>query len=268
MPPASTISEALDTLPSSSPFPHPPSKSRPVLLVTTKKKFPSSTSAETHRPIGLTWVPSHPQHLLSRDATWQKRNSKVKETILIAGRDPGVKQSVKFKCRLPLPFLEQNGPHDEDMIDDDDDNALNIGNEEEEEGNEGLGFTASDLEMDESADMTMDLLENPPSSPSPPPLPKKQNTTTSPAAKRRRISKHDDEEMEEGYESLPKDFLELLKTEVPGGRADVSPGEFARVWKMSGRSMGNELVLAQNEYFHKPKILKSQKKGKGKGRIA
>ncbi|RVD87124.1 uncharacterized protein DFL_005367 [Arthrobotrys flagrans] len=251
MPTATTISEALDTLPSSTTFP--PSSPRPtrrILLTSARKKFQSSTPAETHRPAGLNWVPSHPQHLLSQDA-W---------------RNKGVKQSLKFKCRLPLPFLEQNGPHDEDIIDD---TLLKEGNNEaeREEETEGLGLTASDLEMDletEGADMTIDLLENedPPSSPSPPPNPP---STSSPAAKRRRISK-DDSNTQEIYDSLPKDFLELLKTKVPGGKNNVSPGDFARVWKMSGRSMGNELVLAQNEYFDKPKVKEVRRKGRKGGR--
>lgn len=177
-----------------------------------------------------------------------------------------VLEALKFKCRLPLPFLEQNGPHDEDIIDD---TLLKEGNNEaeREEETEGLGLTASDLEMDletEGADMTIDLLENedPPSSPSPPPNPP---STSSPAAKRRRISK-DDSNTQEIYDSLPKDFLELLKTKVPGGKNNVSPGDFARVWKMSGRSMGNELVLAQNEYFDKPKVKEVRRKGRKGGR--
>ncbi|EGX48612.1 hypothetical protein AOL_s00080g241 [Orbilia oligospora ATCC 24927] len=273
MPSATTISEALDTLPSSATFP-PSSHHKPTrrLLLTTKKpKFDSSTSAETHRPETLKWVPSHPQHLLSHDA-WRKGilNSRVKETILIAGRDAGVKQSLKFKCRLPLPFLEQNGPHDEDIID----NTLSEeGNDEEglsgEEATQGLGLTASDLEADvemEGAGMTIDLLENDDPSPSSPPSPLFDSTSTaSPAAKRRRISR-DDTKTQENYDSLPKDFLELLKSEVPGGRANVSPGEFARVWKMSGRRMGNELVLAQNEYFDKARVKEARKEGKRGGK--
>ncbi|KAF3231233.1 hypothetical protein TWF191_006724 [Orbilia oligospora] len=274
MPSAKTISEALDTLPSSATFP-PSSHHKPTrrLLLTTKNpKFESSTSAETHRPKTLKWVPSHPQHLLSQDA-WRKGglNLRVKETILIAGRDAGVKQSLKFKCRLPLPFLEQNGPHDEDIID----NTLSEeeGNNGEglsgEEATQGLGLTLSDLETDvemEGAGMTIDLLENddPSSSSHPSPL-LVPTSTTSPAAKRRRISR-DDNKPQENYDSLPKDFLELLKSEVPGGRANVSPGEFARVWKMSGRRMGNELVLAQNEYFDKPRVKEARKKGKRGGK--
>lgn len=95
MPTATTISEALDTLPSSTTFP--PSSPRPtrrILLTSARKKFQSSTPAETHRPAGLNWVPSHPQHLLSQDA-WRNKgnlNLRVKETILITGRDAGVKQ--------------------------------------------------------------------------------------------------------------------------------------------------------------------------------
>ncbi|KAK6344610.1 hypothetical protein TWF718_006568 [Orbilia javanica] len=265
MPSATTISEALDTLPSSTTF-LPSPASRPIrrLLVNPPKKFQSSTSAETHRPPGLKWVPSHPQHLLSQDALRKGNlNSRVKETILITGRDAGVKQSLKFGCRLPLPFLEQNGPHEEDIIDDD----LPIeGNDGETEGS---GLTAADLEMDisdtEGANMTIDLLENeepPSSSPSPPPNPP---STSSPAAKRRRISKNGSN-TQEIYDSLPDDFLELLRTEVPGGEKDVSPGDFARVWKMSGRSMGNELVLAQNEYFSKPKAKEVRRKGGRRGK--
>ncbi|KAF3265558.1 hypothetical protein TWF192_000208 [Orbilia oligospora] len=118
----------------------------------------------------------------------------------------------------------------------------------------------------EGAGMTIDLLENddPSSSSHPSPL-LVPTSTTSPAAKRRRISR-DDNKPQENYDSLPKDFLELLKSEVPGGRANVSPGEFARVWKMSGRRMGNELVLAQNEYFDKPRVKEARKKGKRGGK--
>ncbi|KAK6519910.1 hypothetical protein TWF506_000205 [Arthrobotrys conoides] len=261
MPTAKTISEALDTLPSSSTTSLPSLHHKPtrrLLLTTKKQKFESSTSAETHRPRTLKWVPSHPQHLLSQEA-WRKGglNSRVKETILITGRDASVKQSLKFKCRFPLPFLEQNGPHDEDIIDD----SLSEGGNEE--ATEGHGLTASDLEMDvetKGAGMTIEFLESDDLPPSPLPNLK---STTSPAAKRRRISQ-DDPNTQEIYDSLPKDFLELLKAEVPNGRTNISPGEFARVWKMSGRKMGNELVLAQNEYFGKLRVKEVKRKG-GRG---
>ncbi|KAK6523028.1 hypothetical protein TWF281_002450 [Arthrobotrys megalospora] len=171
MPGPTTISEALETLPSSSAFPpasSKPNNGRRLLVVTTKKKFASSTSAESHKPPSLKWVPSHPQHLLSNNS-WNsglKRDARVKESILITGRDAGVKQSLKFKCRLPLPFLEQNGPHDEDLMKDIDNDAPEEANDENGgmEAADGLGFTASDLEMDtedtQGGGITIDLLEN------------------------------------------------------------------------------------------------------------
>ncbi|KAK6340021.1 hypothetical protein TWF730_001798 [Orbilia blumenaviensis] len=247
MPSATTIAEALDTLPSSSSLSShniSPTRRAPLLLLNPtvrKNKFDSPTSASSHRPAALKWVPSHPQHLLSRNSNRSiDIPRRVKESILITGRDAGVKQSLKFKCRLPLPFLEQNGPHDEDLIDntpeENDDSGDNEGREMEEEGGRPAMMTLSDLEMD------LDTPDSPPAKPTP---------------KRRRISKHHDKDQEVGggeeedelYDTLPADFLKLLKAEIPGGKSHVSPGDFARVWKMSGRAMGNELVLAQNEYF-------------------
>ncbi|KAF3918181.1 hypothetical protein ABW20_dc0104465 [Dactylellina cionopaga] len=255
-----TISEALQTLPSSSTSFTASSSTRQTSssrrLLVTKKRFPSSADAETHQPTKLQWIP-HRSHLLAHGTDGgprRRRDGKVKEALLITGRDSGVKQSLKFNCSLPLPFLEQNGPHDEDHPMDLDEDP--VGNQD---AHEGVGLTASDLEMDlESnendrngrAGLTADFLEDLESESPPPATSKLKSKSPSHIAKRRRIdSKGAKEEEQERYDSLPLDFLQLLSSEIPGGRKSVSPGDFARVWKLSGRKMGNEMVLAQNEYF-------------------
>ncbi|EPS40365.1 hypothetical protein H072_5814 [Dactylellina haptotyla CBS 200.50] len=277
MPGPTTIAEALQTLPSSSTFfasaAGKPQTGRRLLV--TKKKFGSSASAEHHKPPKLQWV-SQQAHILPSDGTstsTPKRKKGVKEAFLIAGRDSGVKQSLTFSCRLPLPFLEQNGPHDEDI-------EMDLDEHSETTYPGGAGLTAGDLEMysepdDESlpsgggggsggGGLTAAFLEDLESEGSAPSGMKSQSTTH--MAKRRRVDPSRDEPDE--CDSLPRDFLELLKSEVPGGKKNVSPGEFARVWKMSGRKMGNEMVLAQNQYFNSIETHDSphKRKGRGKGR--
>ncbi|KAK6541373.1 hypothetical protein TWF694_007186 [Orbilia ellipsospora] len=272
-----TIDEALQSLPSSAvSFTADQSSNRTTAgrrMLITKKKFTTSTSAEHHKPPQLRWVVASEPHILTNygsNNSILREKRKIKESILIAGRDSGTKQSLKFSCQLPLPFLEQNGPQNEDF-------RMDLDEETEETGNfvKGGGLTAEDLEMDiESennehsggglniADLedfgSDDILSA--SKPKP--------TPTTHVTKRRRIDADQNDTKE--YDSIPKDFLDLLKSEIPGGKKYVSPGEFARVWKLSGRELGNDMVLAQNEYFGKSRSSHGsshKKTSKGKGRV-
>ncbi|KAJ6261670.1 hypothetical protein Dda_2468 [Drechslerella dactyloides] len=274
MPGPTTIDEALESLPSSSDsftatgIPREPSSGRRQLLVK-GSKFASSKSAESYKPPKLEWHPLQ-THILTGAGTGNGRLTrigKVKESILIAGRDTGVKQSLKFKNSLPLPFLSQNGDHEEDLVVDLKDDPT--------PGQDavGGGLTASDLELDpqsdgngsEGAGMSADFLEDMDDDPKDP-TPVKPIPASRPSKRRRTNSSNED-----NSDSLPRDFLELLEAEVPGGRKKVSPGDFARVWKMSGRKMGNDMVLAQNKYFStsekdgsKPETKKNKARGKGR----
>ncbi|KAF3923809.1 hypothetical protein ABW21_db0201121 [Orbilia brochopaga] len=276
-----TIEEALATLPASDKsftIPHipiDPATGHRRLLVKNSKRPTSTSSSTSKRPPLQEWQPQ-PTHILTNANNHNRgltRISKVKEAIQIAGRDPGFKQSLKFTSSLPLPFLEQNGYHDEDL-------TIEITGQQEsisEEETGGAGLTASDLEFDlastgndsddgEGAGMTANFLEDSmddDSNPSPPP-------STSKAAARPSKRQRIDSSNTETSDSLPRDFLDLLKSEVPGGRTKVSPGDFARVWKLSGRKMGNDMVLAQNEYFgtadKDTSKVATNKKAKGKTR--
>ncbi|KAF3935259.1 hypothetical protein ABW19_dt0203633 [Dactylella cylindrospora] len=293
-----TISEALLNLPSSSrSFTSSSSSGQPLSngrrLLVTKKKFTSSASAETHKPAKLQWVKEQTHIRTDRGVSSSgiKRDGKVKEAILISGRDGGVKQgldetlmwrdsgfaiALKFNCSLPLPFLEQNGIHDEDL-------GMDIDNDEvEESAGGGMGLTASDLDMDMGEDDEIsqnwqpreggltadDLLEGfEEEAPKPSTSnPKQKHKPTSHIPKRRRIDADLDDIT--ASDILPADFLELLKSELPR-KKNASPGDFARVWKMSGRRMGNDMVSAQNEYFSLVEGVKKpdmKKKGKVKGK--
>src|SRR5579871_5255009 len=63
--------------------------------------------------------------------------------------------AMRFNCSLPLPFLEQNGPHDEDLdVELDGVDSLSV--------EAGAGLTADDLEMEENqgGGLTADFLED------------------------------------------------------------------------------------------------------------
>lgn len=188
--------------------------------------------------------------------------------------------ALRFSSSLPLPFLEQHGSHDEDLEIGEED-ALQGGGEQLDTSDlemgdmdEGPGGMTADFLEDSGEDehmqaksqegggMTADFLEDSEENEGVPAKVKKGTMAkpSEPAAKRRKL------EGDASVDALPDDFLKLLKEEVPSGKKDVSPGDFARVWKLSGRKLGNDMVLAQNQYFGmtaKPeKLPKAKRKGK------
>ncbi|KAF3913684.1 hypothetical protein AA313_de0201903 [Arthrobotrys entomopaga] len=241
-----TIDEALRSLPSSAisfTADQPSNRTTSGRQLLIKKKFSTSTSAENHRPPQLRWVVASQPHILTNYDTNNsilKEKRKIKESILITGRDSGAKQwgndnLAKGGC-LTAEDLE-----------------MDLESESSEQTRGGL--TIAGLEEFGSDDIL--------------PTGKPKSTLTAHVTKRRRID-NSQADIEE-YDSIPRDFLALLKSEIPGGEKYVSPGDFARVWKMSGRELSNDMVLAQNEYFGKSKsshgfIPKKPSKGKGRGR--
>ncbi|KAK6331231.1 hypothetical protein TWF696_003291 [Orbilia brochopaga] len=260
-----SIEEALATLPASETsftVPHIPLGGRKIEIK--NRKHPEST---TPKPKLQPWLPT-PTHFLINPNHHNRgltRISKVKPSFNFAGISPPCKQSIKFNSALPLPFLEQNGPHDEYLaVEDTDEPAAS------HDDTGGAGLTASDLELDlesdgssngEGAGMSAQFLEDSDDEANSKPAPR-------PPKRQRIASFHDTPE--DGQTSLPPDFLELLRIQVPGGRKEVSPGDFARVWKLSGRKIGNDMVLAQNEYFsstsEKASGKAETKRAKGKAR--